>query len=59
MHSLPPRELTACEVIENALFTIDEEELNGLNKDELIALVISIAKNGKNFRVNSTRHNCT
>jgi hypothetical protein len=46
MHSLPPRELTACEVIENAHFTIDEEELNGLNKDELIARVISIAKNG-------------
>ena len=50
IHSLPPRELTTCEVIENALFSIDEKELYDLNKDELIERVIFIAKNAKRYQ---------
>ena len=50
IHSLPPRELTACEVFENALFSIDEKELYDLNKNELIERVISIAKNAKRYQ---------
>jgi hypothetical protein len=50
MHSLLPREHTACEVIENDLFSIDEKELYELNKEELIERVISIAKNANRYQ---------